>query len=584
MLCVVVECPGNDTWGGLVAGGLPEVRRAAVVDHAAACERCHALIAALVDIGAPDDPSSALTSPGREPKTGGLFAVGRGVQIGRYVIEERLGAGGMGVVYDARDSELHRRVAVKLLRPGGPGHATGDARKRLLREARTLARLSHPNVVTVFDVGEDRGQLFVAMELVEGGSLKAWLRRTRRGPDEIIDRLLEAARGLAAAHQAGVVHRDIKPDNILVGTDGRARVTDFGLARPVDAHSWPGGASPRSITDAPCITLSGMLLGTPMYMAPEQLAGGDADARTDQWSFCMTLYEALAGVRPFAGADLAALVSATREGRLAPPVAGRRVPGWIRRIVMRGLRADPGERWPSIDAMVEALARGRNRWRWRSGAPRLPPARTRRHAGIAMTGLVVSIAGITTFAAIGGRASMSEAPVAPLAGSAATPATAPAIAATRRDDPAAVARARLHDAQPVSLRWSSAHAGAPCPSARDLTRSGDAHALDAPWGHADAITCTDQPADQVAGPVSTGPDGTLGTHDDLASWALAPYVTELAGGARWRPAVAPPPPRSTATASKRVPHAAEHAALSPSLPEPPPVVDDDGIPARRWGH
>jgi serine/threonine protein kinase len=186
-----------------------------------------------------------------------------------------------------------------------------------------------------------------------------------------------AARGLAAAHRAGVIHRDIKPDNILVGTDGRARVTDFGLARLDNSRSMQGDASRLSLADIPSLTRPGMLLGTPSYMAPEQLAGGDADARTDQWSFCMTLYEALAGVRPFGIVDLAARASAIRASEVAPPASGRCVPGYVRRIVMRGLRADPVERWPSIDAIVEALARGRAR-RWRSSSSMWQTARRRR--------------------------------------------------------------------------------------------------------------------------------------------------------------------------------------------------------------
>jgi len=594
--------------GALVAGALSEAERAVLADHAASCDRCHALIAALVETGAPAEfpLASDATVPGNAPNPDVPFELERGTQIGRYVIEERLGAGGMGVVYAAQDSELQRRVAVKLLRPGRDDPANGDARKRLLREARTLARLSHPNVVTLFDVGEHHGQRFVAMELVDGGSLSAWLRRTPRAPDEILDRLLEAARGLAAAHQAGVIHRDIKPDNILVGSDGRARVTDFGLARRDDTQPVQGEAP--SIADPPSLTRPGMLVGTPVYMAPEQLAGIDADARTDQWSFCMTLYEALAGVRPFGIVDLAARASAIRDGRLAPPAAGRHVPGWVRRIVVRGLRDDPAERWPSIDAIVEALARGRNR-RWRSMPSMGQTARQRRRAGIAIASLV-SIAGITTFAATRGAPSTSTAPVAPMPGSAAVAASAimpasatrrddppasaitPASAATRRDDLPAVATARLHDALTAFVTWSSAHAGAPCPSARDLTSSGDAHALEDPWGHAIAITCTDQPADQIAGAVSAGPDGAFGTDDDLASWALGPDVTGLVRGTRWRPAVAPPP-RPTVAAPKRLPklvrppatedHAPKATAANPPSPsKPPPALDGDGIPTGRW--
>jgi serine/threonine protein kinase len=494
------------------------------------------VIEALVDTRALAEGSMAADAmPPDEPSTRDSFEVGRGTRIDRYELEECLGAGGMGVVYAARDSKLQRRVAVKLLRPGRSDQTSSDARKRLLREARTLARLSHPNVVTVFDVGEHGDQLFVAMELVEGGSLGTWLRRAQRTPDEIIDRLLEAARGLAAAHQAGVIHRDIKPDNILVGPDGRARVTDFGLATPVDAQSLRGEATRPSITDTRSLTRTGALLGTPVYMAPEQL-DGNADARSDQWSFCMTLYEALAGVRPFV-ADLVARVPAIREGRLAPPAAGRHVPGWVRRIVLRGLRADPGERWPSIGAIVEALARGRAQ-RWPSASSSLQSVR-RRSLRIVIAGLAMSIAGIATFAATRGSPSTSEAANTPEIGPANTPGSAPA---------------------PV------------------------------------ALTCTDQPADQIAGVVAAGPDGASGTDDDVASWTLGRDVTDRVRGTSWKVDVAPPSPRPRAVPPKRSsnltrrPTTGEPApakATDEATPSPPPpeqlAVDQDGIPTRRWG-
>jgi len=199
------------------------------------------------------------------------------------------------------------------------------------------------------------------MELVDGGSLSAWLQHAPRPAGEILDRMLEAGRGLAAAHAAGIVHRDIKPDNILIGLDRRARVTDFGLAQLGDAPPVPGEAviaATAMLLDPPlALTRTGTLLGTPAYMAPEQLARGETDPRTDQWSFCATLYEALGGVRPFAD-DLAERSSAIAEGRLAATPA-HRVPGWVRKIVARGLRAEPAARWPSMDALVTALARGR---------------------------------------------------------------------------------------------------------------------------------------------------------------------------------------------------------------------------------
>ncbi len=361
-------CPGGDAVGAMVAGALSEAERAAIADHAAVCDRCRAWIGGLVEVGAAgaiaQEPDELLASG--DGQATDMLELGRGTRIGRYVIRERLGMGGMGVVHAAIDSELRRRVAVKLLRPDGRGLIGSNGRERLMREARTLARLAHPNVVTVFDAGEHCGHLFIAMELVDGGSLSAWLRRTPRKTDEIVERLIEAGRGLAAAHAAGLVHRDVKPDNILIGLDGRARVTDFGLAQLGDAPSVPGKAesfASATTLDIVMLTRTGMLMGTPMYMAPEQWMGGEINARTDQWSFCATLYEALAGVRPFVVDDPVARSSAIADGRLAVPARGRRVPGWIRKIVTRGLRADPAARWPSMDAVVHVLARRRHRRR-----------------------------------------------------------------------------------------------------------------------------------------------------------------------------------------------------------------------------
>jgi hypothetical protein len=351
-----VECPDAEVLAALL-GGEASDRRMEIADHAISCDSCRAVIDLMFE--------------GERP-------VVRGDRIGRYVIEERLGAGGMGVVHAAIDTELDRRVAVKLLRPDGELGSQG--RERLRREARTLARLSHPNVVTVFDIGTHGDHQFVAMELVDGGSLRTWLARGPRTVNEIIDRLHEAGAGLAAAHAASVVHRDVKPDNILVGTDGRARITDFGLARSgvaLGTHS--------DITSA----MTHAVVGTPAYMAPEQLAGRSADTRSDQWSFCATLYEAVAGVRPFPSRDLEARTDAIVHGKLAEPLAGRRVPGWLRRIVVRGLRANPDERWPSVKAVVDALARGRGR---------------KRRALLAAGG-IAAVAAVGIAIAVGGRTS-----------------------------------------------------------------------------------------------------------------------------------------------------------------------------------
>jgi predicted Ser/Thr protein kinase len=354
-----LECPDADTVAALVANELPESARAGIAEHAADCARCHAMLAAL--IADPTATPSDATFDDRGGEATRARGVVPGTRIGRYTVESRLGAGGMGVVYAAIDTELHRRVAIKLLRGDVDDRIGTQGRERLLREARTLASLSHPNVVTVYDVGTHAGDLFLAMELVDGGSLATWLRGASRSADDVVDRMIEAGRGLAAAHAAGVVHRDVKPDNVLVGRDGRARMTDFGLARSLDAspiEPTPGESPP----DSGNLTRTGAVLGTPAYMAPEQVGGGRAiDARTDQWAFCATLYEAIAGVRPFPTDDLGKRTAAIHAGKIAAPAADRRVPSWVRPIVARGLRADPAARWPDVASVVTALDRGRKR-------------------------------------------------------------------------------------------------------------------------------------------------------------------------------------------------------------------------------
>jgi tetratricopeptide (TPR) repeat protein len=275
-----------------------------------------------------------LNEGARAVVSGGLEALARGAAVGRYLVLDRIGAGGMGVVYAAYDPELDRRVALKLLRPD---RFTGEVdRLRLLREAQALARLADPNVVAVYDAGTFGDRVFVAMELVEGETLRQWLGAGSRSWREILDRFLPAGRGLAAAHAAGLVHRDFKPENVLLGRDGRVRVVDFGLA---EAAPEPGGELATPLAEC------GLVLGTPAYMAPEQIRGLAADARSDQFSFCVTLYEALYGERPFAGT----------APRGAP--AGTKVPGWLRAVVLRGLKASPEERYPSMAGLLRDLER-----------------------------------------------------------------------------------------------------------------------------------------------------------------------------------------------------------------------------------
>ncbi len=262
----------------------------------------------------------------------------RGATIGRFVVLEALGAGGMGVVVAAYDPDLDRKVALKLLRPG-LWHGDASPRDRLVREAQAMARLAHPNVVTVYEIGVAGAQSYIVMELVDGRTLRRALADERPSPRAALRWLRAAGEGLAAAHRAGLVHRDFKPDNVLVGADGRARVTDFGLAAAIagDARSDTPGTGP--------------VAGTPGYMAPEQQRGAPTDARTDQFAFCVTAYEALYGELPFP-----ATATGEEVGDVKLP-SSPDVPKPAAVAIQRGLAADPEHRWPSMDALLAQLER-----------------------------------------------------------------------------------------------------------------------------------------------------------------------------------------------------------------------------------
>ena len=287
--------------------------------------------------------------------------LGKGTKIGRYVIIDILGAGGMGVVYSAFDPELDRKVAIKLLQAQAGGSESGG-QSWLLREAQAMARLAHPNVVAVYDVGAMSAEhVFVAMELVEGQTLRGWLKKARPWR-EIVAVMHQAGAGLAAAHAAGLVHRDFKPDNVLVGADGRARVMDFGLARLQGAALDERAARTSDLqieAKSPLserITVTGALLGTPAYMAPEIYAGQGVDERTDQFAFGVALYEALYRTRPF---DRQALVE---KRAVAPrPSPSAKIPAWLERVVLRAISLDPAQRFPTMAALIAELDRDPHR-------------------------------------------------------------------------------------------------------------------------------------------------------------------------------------------------------------------------------
>ena len=320
-------------------------------------------------VSAPDDITAAASAA---PPIEGLPR-----ELGRYAVLGELGRGGMGRVLRAYDPKLQREVALKTVR-----RVSVEAQTRMVREARAMAKLSHPNVVAVFDVElDDDGGVVIAMELVSGTTLSEWLKKPHPWA-EVLDVFVSAGRGLAAAHEAGLLHRDFKPSNVLVGDDGRIKVTDFGLAKPAGSTpSIDGGSS--SDEDDPELTSPGSVMGTPRYMAPEQFTGSELDATTDQYAFCIALWHGLTGEVPFDGS-----LRQLREAKaLGPPPWPREstVPKAIADAIARGLAPARHLRWPSMDALLAAIAHD--------------PKRTRRlvtvGAGLAIVALGIGAAGWT---------------------------------------------------------------------------------------------------------------------------------------------------------------------------------------------
>ena len=374
-IAVVVGCLSENTIQELVAGALSADARAQVHSHIETCAPCRTLVIELArdaDIEAQVTPratDAAKAAPSVPIATGtgtATWTVAEpsaepvGATLGRYRLEREIGAGAMGVVHAAFDPNLERRIALKVLR----GTATFEARDRLLREARAMARLTHPNVVTVYEVSVSDGRDFVAMELIHGETLAEWLRSARRTPAAILDAFLAAGRGLAAAHAAGIVHRDFKPHNVLRSRSGRIVVTDFGLAREAEGQvsaldTTLVGTPPRPPSALAGVTVTGSLLGTPAYMSPEQWQGGAITRATDQFAFCVALWEALSGERPYRGPTFDDLKRQVERGPAA--LDASRIPRRVRGLLHRGLDPDPGKRWPSMDALLARLARARRR-------------------------------------------------------------------------------------------------------------------------------------------------------------------------------------------------------------------------------
>jgi len=348
------QCLDADAVARFVEGDFDVKQCRKIEAHLDRCEACRTWVSAVAfSEGAPSKDEPTVPPPVFPAED----LAKAGSSVGRYVLLRRIGAGGMGVVAKAYDPELDRHVAIKILRQP---LTTESARRRQLREARAMARVTHPNVVAVHDVGVHEDRLFIAMELVDGVDLATWVREQPRTVAEILEVCRDVGRGIVEAHASGLVHRDLKPGNVLVPRGGAAKVADFGLAQSVDAD----GASGRAV------------VGTPGFMAPEQYGGGAVDARTDQFGFCATLYAALYGVPPFRGETTAETRRATEQGSPSLPAREGEVPPRVRRALLRGLRPNPAQRFATMSALLRELG---------------PPRRRARIVGLA--GLAVVIGG-----------------------------------------------------------------------------------------------------------------------------------------------------------------------------------------------
>ncbi len=322
-------CPTDEALAGFLSGHIDVALRPDISAHLATCTDCQRVAECM---GLPIDAPQSSVESGR---------------IGRYVLLEVVGMGALGIVYSAYDPALDRRVALKRLHH--VPHGT-EANSELLREAKLLARFAHPNIIPVYGVEEHQGDLLVAMELVEGTDLRTWLKSSSKTTwHDVLRVFLDAGRGLAAAHDANLVHRDFKPDNVMVSTSGSVRVTDFGLARP---EPWAPLQNSERLTSPPReLMRTDRLVGTPAYLAPEVAAGFRADALSDQFSFCVSLFEGLFGHRPVPGST-SADAATTPE---APLTSEAKVPAWLIAALQRGLASSPSDRFPSMHALLAAL-------------------------------------------------------------------------------------------------------------------------------------------------------------------------------------------------------------------------------------
>ncbi|MBA3458800.1 MAG: serine/threonine protein kinase [Deltaproteobacteria bacterium] len=529
-----------------------------------------------------------------------------GTQVGAYRILHRLGAGGMGEVWVAEHAMLGRRAAIKVL------HAEFSSRPevvaRFFNEARAATSISDPGIVQIFDFGHHSdGSAYIVMELLDGEGLDRRLQR--HGVLAVADALRimrQVAGSLGAAHARGIVHRDLKPENIYlvrdpeVASGERAKILDFGIAKLVG--------------DAQVKTQTSLVMGTPMFMSPEQCRGsGQVDCRSDIYSLGCVLHMLLTGHPPFDAAGAGDIIAMhLREPAPAPSSRVASLSTEIDQLVLRCLAKDPAQRFssgselaaaigallgttsqPSVTAVAThhtpvPLGAAQTTLSSASGmsmGKSIAPAKRSRGwlvAGAGVTALVgIAIVVVVTWHGTNDSKSQvpvdTAAPVAPAPSGVAPPAPPTPLAKSSTPDPDAEIAKRLKGVMERFVAWSHTHAGAPCPDAASL--GGDARD---PWDHPIEITCTDQPADQIIGVRSGGPDGVKDTADDIASWQLGRDVTDLVHGARWvvTPRPAAPPAKPSTSAKKSA--ATKPAAAATKEPATRAVqVDENGIPIAR---
>ena len=346
------RCPDEDTLAAFLDGALSPAQEDRIHAHFDVCATCRRVVAGIgrqVSLRASATMGMPELPPMPKP----------GTHVGRFVVADVLGRGGMGIVLRATDPELGRAIAIKIHAPSG--RATFSSADQQLAEARALARLSHPNVVEIYDVGLHDGAVYIAMELIDGPSLAEWVRARQPPLGTRLDKLMELGEALAAVHAAGLVHRDVKPSNAVIAPDGGLRLLDFGLASEdtLDASTEQVGLQPAASTPA------GFAVGTPLYMPPEQHSGAIVDGHADQFAFCVSAFEVLHGYRPFSGRSIEALVARMQSGTIEHR-KGCGVPRRIEAVLRRGLRPDPARRFASMEHLLATLRRARSprRWLW----------------------------------------------------------------------------------------------------------------------------------------------------------------------------------------------------------------------------